>query len=96
MATKKNEFTLEELKQQYDRLVSQQNALMEQIEQKKQEEDVKLAEEKEARYAKAVAALEYAFKLVDEYAADYGSFTMNTDSDTWLSVFGNKAMHYYF
>lgn len=100
MAIKKTEYTIEELEEQYNQLLDQQNSLKEQIEQKKQAEEAKkiakLAEEKEARYEEVATALEHAFKLVNEYVADYGSFTMNTGSETWMSVLGNTGMRYYF
>lgn len=98
MSTKK-EYTIEELEAQYKLAEEKRNALKEQIEQKKREEEelreAKLAKEKDARKKEIDEAFKEYKTLLKAYIDDYGvySFTTTTDDD-FVNLFSSKFWNY--
>lgn len=94
MSTKK-EYTIEELEAQYKLAEEKRNALKQQIEQKKREEEelreAQLALEKEARKKEVDDAIAKCKALIKSYMHDYGvySFTSSGDDEVFNSRFWN-------
>lgn len=78
----KNEMTLEELQQQYDKLTARRKVLKEKIAKRQQEHEIaqkkKLAEEKENRKKAVEDAKEAYMKLLNDYVRDYGEYESDT------------------
>ena len=89
----KKDYTIEELEQQYAAIEEKRNALQQQIEQKKREEqelrDAQLAMEKEDRKKEVDDALENYKKLLRAYMRDYGMYSYSAD-DEIFDLFGPK------
>jgi glucose-6-phosphate isomerase len=92
MSTKK-EYTIEELEAQYKLAEEKRNALKQQIEQKKKEEEelreAKLVLEKDTRKKEVDEALEKYKKLLKAYIDDYGIYSCTTDGDAF-DLFNTK------
>lgn len=94
MSTKK-EYTIEELEAQYKLAEEKRNALKQQIEQKKKEEEelreAQLAKEKDTRKKEVDEAIAKCKELVKAYMHDYGvySFTSTDDDAIFNSRFWN-------
>ena len=71
----KNEMTIEELQQQYDKLTAKRKLLKEQLEKRKQEYErerqEKLAKEKELRKQAVIEAQNRYGELFEKYIKDY-------------------------
>lgn len=98
MATKKErieEYTIEELEEQYKLADEKRNHLRQQIDQKKKEEkelrEAQLALEKDARKAEVDQAIAKCKTLIKAYMHDYGvySFTSSGDDEIFNSRFWN-------
>lgn len=91
MSTKK-EYTIEELEAQYKLAEEKRNALKQQIEQKKkEEEDLKKAKydmEKQARKKEVDDAVTKAIELVNAWTNDFGIYSYKSDDDN--SIFSSK------
>lgn len=91
MSTNK-EFTIEELEAQYKLAEEKRNALKEQIEQKKREEEelkeAQLAIEKETRKKEVDDAIAKCKELVKSYVHDYGIYSLNSADDD--GIFSSK------
>lgn len=78
----KNEMTLEELQQQYDKLTARRKVLKAKIAKRQQEHEItqkkKLAEEKENRKKAVEEAKETYMKLLSDYVKDYGEYESDT------------------
>jgi chromosome segregation ATPase len=92
MSTKK-EYTIEELEAQYNLAEEKRNALKQQIEQKKREEEelkkAKLTAEKDARKKEVDKALEKYKTLLKAYMDDYGIYSYATDENIF-DLFSSK------
>ena len=92
MSTKK-EYTIEELEAQYKLAEEKRNALKQQIEQKKKEEEelreAQLAKEKDARKKEVDEALEKYKTLLRAYMRDYGAYSYISD-DNIFDMFNSK------
>ena len=92
MSTKK-EYTIEELEAQYKLAEEKRNALKQQIEQKKKEEEelreAKLVLEKDTRKKEVDEELEKCKKLLKAYIDDYGIYSCTTDGDAF-DLFNTK------
>lgn len=95
MSTKK-EYTIEELEAQYKLADEKRNALRQQIEQKKKEEEelknAQLAIEKDARRKEVDDALEKYKKLLRAYMRDYGVYSYKSDDS--FDIFNSKFWNY--
>lgn len=95
MSTKK-EYTIEELEAQYKLADEKRNALKQQIEQKKKEEEelknAQLAIEKDARRKEVDDALEKYKKLLRAYMRDYGVYSYKSDDS--FDIFNSKFWNY--
>ena len=91
MSTKK-EYTIEELEAQYKIAEEKRNAIKQQIDQKKrEEEDLKRAKydmEKKVRKKEVDDAVTKAIKLVDAWTNDFGIYSYKSDDDN--SIFSSK------
>lgn len=96
MSTKK-EYTIEELEVQYKLADEKRNALKQQIEQKKKEEEelreTKLAIEKDARKKEVDEAFEKYKMLLKAYMNDYGVYSYTSDDDIF-DMFSSKFWNY--
>ena len=98
MSTKK-EYTIEELEAQYKIAEEKRNALKQQIEQRKKEEEelraVQLAKEKDIRKKEIDEAFKTYRALIKAYIDDYGiySYTTTTDDD-FVDLFSSKFWNY--
>lgn len=94
------EYTLAELKTQYEEMHKKSESLKTQIKQKEQEEEerkqAELALAKENRKKEVEAARDNYQKLLKAYIRDYGSISMTSDSDVWPSLFSNKPWTWWF
>lgn len=92
MSTKK-EYTIEELEAQYKLAEEKRNALKQQIEQKKREEEelreAKLALEKDARKKEVDEALTKYKTLLKAYMNDYGMYSYASPDDGF-DLFSSK------
>ena len=83
----KRELTIKELEEQYKKMTEQCNALNEQINQKKKDEEARkqaqLSFEKDARRKEVEEAYDRLNTLVNNYIKDYGSlsFTKNNKNE---------------
>lgn len=98
MATKKErieEYTIEELEEQYKLADEKRNTLRQQIEQKKKEEkelrEAQLSRERDVRKAEVDKAIANCKTLLKAYMLDYGvySFTSSEDDEIFNSRFWN-------
>lgn len=95
MATKKErieEYTIEELEEQYKLAEEKRNALKDQIEQKKREEEelreAQLALEKENRKKEVDEAIAKCKELLKAYMHDYGVYAFKSTDDD--AIFNSK------
>lgn len=102
----KNEVSIEELEEQYERLSKKAEAARKQLDKKKAEEESKkrevFAAEKEKRKAEIDAVYAHYRELLKKYLEDYGyySSTYSADDDeTWgdvvKRVFGSKMFDFF-
>ena len=85
---KKNDFTIEEMENQYTEILEQCEKLRERIRQKKQDEadrkKAELALQKESRKKEVDEALKKYNELLKAYLEDYGSYHTNEFSDDFV------------
>lgn len=87
-------YTLEELQERYEECMKQGEFILKQIEEKKKEEEKKLAKIKDTRKKEIDDGLKHLNELVAAYIKDYGSYEYEDEDDDCRSF--PYRYHYFF
>ena len=76
-------YTLEELEEKYKACIHQSEMIRKQIDEKKKDEEKKLAKVKDARKKEIDLAIESVRELISAWVKDYGTYSFEYKDENW-------------
>lgn len=86
-------YSIEELEEKYKACIHQSEMIRKQIDEKKKEEEMKLAKIKDTRKKEIDQAIETARELISAYNKDYGTYSFEDDNE---DIYHSYLYHLFF